>query len=435
MGRHRRTTRSPAGQPWTVTASATALAPEIAPPGLRAPLRIPNFRWLALGRAMVYFCNALTPIVLGFAVLDLGGSVVDVGVVVGARSVANVCFLLLGGLLADRLPRPLLLQGAGAIAAVVQGIAAVSLFAGFASIPLLAALSVVNGIAAAISVPTSAALTPQTVPPELLRQANAVARMGVNGGLLLGASVGGALAATLGSAWGVVATAVAFAVCALAFASVRLPAGAPSTAGAGGSMLHELRVGWTEFVARTWVWVVVLQFMIINAAIAGGFHVLGIVVATETIGRQSWGLVLGAQTVGAFVGGVVAARWRPRRQLQFGVGAVALVAPPLAALAVAPRLDVLLVTMFVSGVAIELFAVVWDLSLQESIPTDKLARVYSYDALGSFLAVPIGQVLVGPLALAFGRDGVLLALATSVVLASAVAVGLPSVRTLANPHT
>ncbi len=398
----------------------------IATAGMWAPLRIANFRWLACGRAMVYFSNALTPIVLGFAVLDLGGSVVAVGFVVGARSVANVCLLLLGGVLADRLPRPVLLQGAGAVAAVVQGAAAASLFTGWGSIPLLAVLSVVNGVAAAVSVPTAAALTPQTVPPEMLRQANAVARIAINIGLLLGASMGGVIAAIFGSAWGLVATGLAFGLCSLAFAGVRLPYSVKVAS--EGSMIHQLRIGWVEFVSRSWVWIVVLQFMLVNAAIAGGVQVLGLTVATETIGRQSWGLVLGAQTIGAFVGGLVAMRWRPRHQLQVGVGLVMFAALPLVTLAYAPRLDVLLLVMFLNGMALEQFAIAWDVSLQEHIPPDRLARVYSYDALGSFLAVPLGEMAVGPLTLAAGKGTVLLALGATVVLVSGFVCLLPSIR-------
>lgn len=81
--------------------------------GMLAPLRHHAFRWLATGRFANYLGNAIAPIALAFAVLDLTGSVVSLGVVVGARSLANVLLLLFGGVLADRLPRPLVLQGRG----------------------------------------------------------------------------------------------------------------------------------------------------------------------------------------------------------------------------------------------------------------------------------------------------------------------------------
>lgn len=128
-----------------------------------APLRHADFRSLAAGRTMTYFANSMAPIALSFAVLDLTGSMVDLGVVVGARSVANVAVLLFGGVLADRLPKAVVLQGSSLVAALIQA-AVLSILAGFASVPLLVVLSVANGVVAAVGLPAASALIPQTVP-------------------------------------------------------------------------------------------------------------------------------------------------------------------------------------------------------------------------------------------------------------------------------
>ena len=64
--------------------------------------------------------NAIAPIALAFAVLDLTGSAADLGLVVGARSLINVLFLLFGGVVADRLPRHLVMVGSCALAALTQ---------------------------------------------------------------------------------------------------------------------------------------------------------------------------------------------------------------------------------------------------------------------------------------------------------------------------
>ena len=106
--------------------------------------------------------------------LDLTGSVASLGLVVGARSLANVVLLLFGGVVADRLPRPLVLQGSSYAAAITQGVVAASVLAGFATVPLLVVLSALNGAVAAVSMPASQALTPQTVPVGELRPANAL---------------------------------------------------------------------------------------------------------------------------------------------------------------------------------------------------------------------------------------------------------------------
>jgi hypothetical protein len=70
--------------------------------GLTEPLRHRNFRRLTTGRTFTEFGNAVAPVALAFAVLDLTGSAIDLRLVVGARSLASVLLLLFGGVLADR---------------------------------------------------------------------------------------------------------------------------------------------------------------------------------------------------------------------------------------------------------------------------------------------------------------------------------------------
>jgi MFS family permease len=196
------------------------------------------------------------------------------------------------------------------------------------------------------------------------------------------------------------------------------------------SALHDLRVGWREFTSRTWVWVVVLQFALVNGAFAGGVAVLGPIVADATFGRASWGLVVAAETAGLVVGGLVALRWQPRRALFIGVLLTGVCALPIALLAGAPSVPLLAAGFFLGGIALEQFGVAWDQSLQSHVPADRLARVYSYDALGSYAAIPLGELLVGPLAAQVGVQAVLFGAATIIVLACAGAALVPAVQRL-----
>ncbi|MFB9902751.1 MFS transporter [Allokutzneria oryzae] len=396
---------------------------------MREPLRHRPFRFLVAGRVAVHLGNAVAPIALAFAVLDLTGSVIDLGIVVGARSIANVALLLFGGVLADRLPRALVLQGSTTLAGLTQGLVAAAVLGGFASIPLLACLSVLNGAAAATSMPATASLVPQTVPPGLLRQANALARMGTTTATIIGAAAGGMLVGVVGPGWGIAFNAGTFLVASALFARMRSVT-APVPPSERSRPLAELREGWREFSSRTWVWVVVAQFMVVNAVIVGATTVLGPVIADGSFGRTAWGLVLAAETAGALAGGVIAARWQPRRALYVGVALTVLEAAPLVVLAEAPTVPFLMTTMFVVGVVIEQFVVAWDVALQENVPQDKLARVYSYDALGSFVAIPVGEMAAGPLAQHFGMRATLLGGAVLLVLATLGALCSKEVRAL-----
>jgi MFS family permease len=400
------------------------------PTGTLAPLRFAPFRWLTAGRTVDSLGNAIAPVALAFAVLDLTGSPADLGVVVGARSFALAAFLLLGGVLADRLPRRWVLVGSNAVGAASQAVVAALVLTHVATVPLLIALSVVNGAAGALAYPASAALLPQTVPAEAQQRANALARLGLNGAAMAGAAGGGVLVAVVGPGWGLAVDAVSFVLAGACFAAVDLPG---AVVAATGGMLAELHDGWQEFVARRWVWVVSLAFCAINAAESGGVQILGPVVADRTIGRAGWGLVLAAQIAGYLVGGLIALRLRVRRLLLTGVCGSATLVLPLVTLALLPHLVALIAAGFVAGVAVEQFVVAWDTSLQQEVPAERLARVYSYDALGSLVAVPLGQVAVGPLAGVVGVSPALLVCAAVIAVGVAFMLADPHIRSLRTP--
>jgi MFS family permease len=384
----------------------------------RTVLRYPAFRLLVTGRTVSVFGNALAPTALAFAVIDLTHSVRDLGLVVGTRSVANVLFLLFGGVIADRLPRHLVMVASNGVAAATQAVVAAVVLTHTANIPLLMGLSAINGLASAVSMPAVSALLPQTVPDEHRRAANAISRFLSSGVMIAGAAVGGLLVATIGAGWGLAIDSLTFIVSGACYALVRVPA-VRTAAEAVAGIITGLREGWSEFIGRTWLWVVVLGFMFFNAAFAGSQGVLGPVVADRTFGRGYWGLILAAETVGALVGAVVALRLRVRRLLGFGTLAVAGGALLPLALALAPRVLVLVAAAFVGGLAVEQFGIAWETTMQEYVPADRLARVYSYDMLGSFIAIPVGEVAAGPAAEKFGTPGALL-IAVGVMLASTV---------------
>lgn len=399
--------------------------------GSFAPLAHPAFRWLLTARATTVAGTAMAQIALVFAVRDVTESVTTLGIVVAARSVANVVFLLWGGVVADRLPRQYVLAGSSAVSMASQGLLALLVLTGTVSVPAFVVLAAVNGMSTAFSFPASAALVPQTVPAELRQRANALLRLSLSSSMIAGASLGGLLIAFAGPGWGLAVDALSFGLAGLAFAFVRVPAARVAAERKPG-MLSELRLGWTEFVSRSWVWVVVLAFFFVNAAYAGGTMVLGPVIADTVVGREKWGLVLAAQTTGMLVGALVALRLRVRRPLLLGVTSVAAFAALPVALAVHPAPWLLMVSSFVCGVCMQQFGVAWETSLQQHVPEDRLARVYSYDMVGSLAAVPLAQLVVGPVSDAAGITATLLGCAVVQLVATAAMIASRSVRSLEN---
>ena len=392
-----------------------------------APFQSRPFRLLFGGRLADNVANAVAPIALAFAVLDLGGGATVLGLVLAARTVPMVLFVLFGGVVADRLPRHLVLVAANAMSAGTQALVAVLLLTGTADLWHLAAIEAVNGVSSAFMMPASSGLTPQTVPANQLQPANALLRLGHNFSFVTGSAAGGAVVALSGSGWAFAVDAVLFGIGAVLLGRIHLPANARLVTA---SLLTDLREGWTEFRSRTWLWVVVVQFAFVNAAWSGATSALGPVVADETIGRAAWGLVLAALTTGMFVGGLLALRGRWDRPLLMGTLAVLLEVPLLMVLGLQPSVLPLLLAAFVAGVGFETFGVAWDVSMQSNIPADRLSRVYSYDWFGSLVFIPVGLVVAGPLSDLVGVDTTIVGAGLLVTAATLGALAVPSVRNL-----
>jgi len=396
-----------------------------------APLRHAPFRFLLLGRTTSMLGNSVAPMALAFAVLDLTGSVRDLGFVVAARSLTNVVFILFGGVLADRLRRKVVMIGSSSLAFLTQGAVAAMLFTDTATVGLLMVFAALNGLVSAFTFPAMAAIAGQVVPDEIRQQSNALLRMSINVVGIGGAAVGGLLIASVGPAWSIAVDALTFAVAGVFFSFIRVSQVREPVAGRT-SMLHELRVGWREFAARTWLWAVVAGFCVLNVMLAAALGVLGPKVADDTFGRTAWGLVVSAELAGLALGGLVALRLKTRRFLLIGVLGMTPVIPVLLALGIAPHVPLLIGVSLLAGIGIEIFGVSWETSMQRHVPADLLARVYSWDMLGSIVAIPLGQAVAGPVADAMGTRNALVGAAIVSALAIIGMVAVPAVRNLDN---
>jgi MFS family permease len=201
----------------------------------------------------------------------------------------------------------------------------------------------------------------------------------------------------------------------------------PQVARATTSVVHDLRVGWTEFVSRQWVWVIVVSFLVLNLIFVACWSTLGPVIADETFGRAGWGVVSACFGAGLVAGGIMMIRLKPRHPLRVGMFGMFLAAPALVSLVVAPHTVAVGAVAFLVGIGFDMFDIGWETALGQHIPLDKLSRVSSYDMLGSFLATPVGQLAVGYAAGVFSIRTVELFGAALFVLVVLVTLLVPSV--------
>jgi MFS family permease len=289
-------------------------------------------------------------------------------------------------------------------------------------------LAAVNGLSTAFFFPAATGIVPQTVPQRMLQQANAILRLGQNASWIGGAALGGFVVAATSPGVGIAFDAATFFVAAVLLAMIRLPATLRIEAS---NFFAELREGWREFKSRTWLWVIVLQFGFVNAMILGVEGVLGPAVAKEHLGgAAAWGLILTAQSLGLVAGGLLLLRLRPRRLLLTATLAFLLTIPfPLGLAGPLPVVG-LIVLAALAGIGLETFGIMWDTTMQQEIPQEKLSRVYSYDALGSFILIPLGVVIVGPVSELIGTRETILGAATISLTATLAVLLVRDVRTI-----
>lgn len=381
-----------------------------------APLAHREFRLLLAGRVTSLIGSAMAPIALAFAVIELGGSPTELGLVVAVGVLPQIVFMLVGGVIADRIPKNVVMVWSNVASAAVQAVGAWLLLTGRAEIWHLAVLSLVRGTLSALFYPASAGVVPQTVPRELLQPANALLRLGINGTNIGGTALGGVVVGVASPGWAVLVDAISYLVAAGFLQAMRVRVIDHER----GSFVEDLTLGWRAFASRTWLWAIVIGFSFAMAANAGAMGVLGPVVAEQSLGGATvWGIVLAAQGLGLIAGGLVALRVKARRPLVFGLLGALVIPIPIVLLAVGAPAFAIGAGAFVVGVGIELFVVNWDISLQGHVPGELLSRVYAWDAVGSICLMPVGLAVVGPIADAAGVEATLWGCAALIAVATA----------------
>jgi MFS family permease len=362
-------------------------------------LRERGFRLLFWGQGISLLGDGMVNVALAFAVLGLGGSASELGLVLAARMLPLVGLLLAGGVVADRLPRRAVMVAADLVRFASQGAMAALLIAGVAEIWMLGALAAVTGAASGFFNPASTGLLPAVVSAERLAQANALRGVTKAAGDIAGPVIAGVLVATAGAGWAMAIDAATFLVSAAFLSRLRLP---EPEALPVSSFMADMRVGWDVFRSLTWVWVFVLSAAIGNV-LAGAWNVLGPVVAQHELGGAAgWAAAVAAFGAGSLAGGVLALHVDPPRPMLVVTLALLPYTIPLALLAVHAQLAPLAAAAFVAGAGLMLSNTLWETAIQRHVPPESLSRVSAYDWFGSMALQPVGLALWGPVSAAVG---------------------------------
>ena len=386
-----------------------------------------EFRLLWLSRVVSDFGDRFALIGLAFAVLDIKASAAVLGYVFAARTISNLVFLQTAGVWADRVPRQLLMLASDVGRGTTQAFVAFLLLTGRAEVWHLIVLTVVYGAAEAFFGPASQGLVPQTVRPERLQQANALMSLSRNVTGIAGPAAAGVVIALSNTGWAIAVDAATFAVSAAVLAAMRPAFSKPTRQ----RFITELNEGWNEFTRQTWIWVSVIHFSLFHLTALAAFLVLGPVIAKEELGGASaYATIMVGAGLGSVVGSLLAIRFKPARQLVVCFLTVAIWPMQLVGYAFVWPVALITACAFVGAMAMNFGAAFWFTALQEHVPPHARSRVSSYDWVGSWLFLPLGFVLVGPIAEAIGYEETLLIAAAWTLVSSLAILAIPSVRNL-----
>jgi predicted MFS family arabinose efflux permease len=367
-------------------------------------LRERNFRLLFIGQSVSVLGNALVPVALVFAVLDLTHSPGDLGYVLGAEAAAQVVFLLAGGVIADRISRRAVMLGSDCVRGAAEAALGALLITGHPSVWLIAVLGAVQGVAGALFMPASTGLMPALVSNANLQQANQLQQLAGSGAGVAGPALAGLLVVAAGPGWAILADGVSFGVSVAFLAALDLGA-VPRLSRQ--RFVTDLREGWDEFRSRTWLWAIVAVSALFNLLYAA-YQVLGPVVSQRSYGgATAWATVATVGGVGAVAGGLLCMRLRPRHPLRWAVSvACPLALPPIAFAAGLPVPAIAAAAAF-AGTGLIVFYSLFTTTMQRQVPGQVLSRVSSYDWFASLAVYPVGLAVAGPVAAALGVRAVL----------------------------
>jgi DHA3 family tetracycline resistance protein-like MFS transporter len=411
-------------------------------------LRHRSFALLWAGQTTSRFGDSLHRIALAWWVLEKTGSATAMGTVLILTQIPLLLFLLIGGIVVDRFPRIRIMFASDVLSGIIVSLIALFSWLNVLEIWHIYIASLVFGFVEAFFFPAYQAVIPQITPKDMLTSANSLNGLSARMTGIIGPVMGAALVASGGTSLTFALDALSFFISAL-FIFPLLSAGisdgpvARKVEGETGKSksayetiaqgLRDLRDGFNAIITVPWLWITILIYGFVNMAEGSPRAVAMPFLISDELGQDvsllgwfgsffSIGYVVGAAILGQFK--------RLRRR-----GLIAYLAPLiqgclLLLFAFKAPIPVLIGSMFIYGVTFSVFGLIWNNTVQEMVPHEMLGRVYSIDALGSWVLLPIGFGLAGWATDLWGAPAVFLIGGCTTLVLALLGLSHPAIRNL-----
>jgi H+ antiporter protein len=381
--------------------------------------------------------NGISIVAFPWLVLQRNGSALEASIVAGAAALPLLFSTLLAGTAVDFLGR----KRISIISDVLSG-------ATVAAIPILAMMfgvSVVNVAVLAALAALGALFDPAGITARESMLPEAAARAGwtldrtnglyeavFNVAYIAGPGLAGLLIATIGGINTMWVTAATFALSIVAVSLLRLEGAGPPTIeqrpdGVWSGMVDGLRFVWNLKVLRT--------LALIDLAMTGLYLPMESVLFPKYFTDRNEPAHLGWVLMALSIGGLVGALAYPLLVRQMSRRVILLIATLTlgvctAAISVLPPLVVILLLCALVGLVYGPIAPIYNYVMQTKSPPQLRGRVVGVMTSLAYAAGPLGFMLAGPLADAFGLKITFLALAIPMIVIGLVSVGLGSLHDL-----
>ncbi len=354
-----------------------------------------DFRLLWGGQTISFIGDAAFIVALGWRVTELTGKASSLGFVLALESLAMLTTLLLGGVLADRYSRRLLMVGSDLARAAVMIVFFAIDATGHLNLATVFALAVCFGLADGFFQPAFGGIVPLVVEQPMLPSANSWIGIARQGSAIVGPAIAAALYGTVGPTivWGL--DGGSFLVSAAALWLAR-PRAIQPTAQLG--LGKELAAGFRYVISVPWIWTGIAAATVILMVAMAPFTALlpRVVQSHYDRGVGSYGLLFSAMAAGMVAGSLIWARWHPRKRrvaicfAAFGINDLGIIV-----VALSPWYALAVVAVAWRGLWIGIGIAAWLTLITELVPEHLLSRVMSFDFFGSLGLTPVGFVLAG----------------------------------------
>ena len=392
-----------------------------------ALLSFPAYRNLWISTVLTVLAMSAFPIALAVTVLDAGGSITTLGLIMGARVLSGVLFSPVGGVVADRFPRKSVMIAADGFRAVIGSIV-VFIEPERDTLWILGLIVVLMGISDGFGSPAAQAIIPSILPDHLLPAGNVFRGIALRTSQIAGPGVAGAIVVTLGTHATYIATSIFFLAGALVL--LRIDEGPIAVRERDSNrFIHELQEGLRVVWYYKWIAAMILMASVQLMMVIAVENVLLPVITKRNFGDASiYAASAALFSVGGAISAIIFIKWKVKNP---GVVCVVVwglfILAPLV-LAFPASATVILIAYMVAGFSVGPWEAFWSTQVQREVPAEYQGRVFSLDYMGTMGLMPLGMALVGPLVNLFGERELLIGVAIFHLIICAAVLLVPGVK-------